>query len=300
MLSILIPNYNQNVIELVNQLNYQVKENACQAEIIVGDDASENSVFELNRVIEQISEVRVIRHNTQLGRARMRNVLADEAKFDNLLFIDSDALLLNTKFIKNYLNLVHDAKVIIGGVAYQKKEPKNNALLLRWKYGRKKEERFASERNLNPYKSFSTFNFFIEKKTFQSIRFNETLMDYGHEDTLFGYELQKRNIPVLHIDNALLHNGLEEGSVFLEKTRISLASLHYLYQELNFDAAFREQVRILDTAYNLNKFGLVPIAKLKFQIFRNYLEKNLTGRSPSVLFFQMYKLGYYCTIADRI
>ena len=299
MLSILIPNYNQKVVKLVKSLLEQVKENGYIAEIIVGDDASDEEVYKSNMVIEGWDRVKIIRQNIQLGRARTRNMLADESKYDKLLFIDSDAMIINSDFLKNYLELNQDSQLINGGVSYSEIFPENSKLLLRWRYGKKKEERSASFRNKNPYASFSTFNFFIEKKLFQSIRFNENLTGYGHEDTLFGFELKKINIPVVHIDNSLMHIGLEENDVFLQKTRIGIESLHTLFTGLKFNLSFQKEVALLRSYHLIKKFGLVRISKFKFQLFRKFMENTLTGKSPSVLIFQLYKLGYYCTIANN-
>ena len=143
-----------------------------------------------------------------------------------------------------------------------------------------------------------TEHYTVEKKLFQSIRFNKNLTDYGHEDTLFGFELKKGNIPVVHIDNSLMHIGLEENDVFLQKTRTGIESLHTLFTGLKFNLSFQEEVTLLRSFNLIKKFGLVRISKLKFQLFRKFMENNLTGKSPSVFIFQLYKLGYYCSITD--
>ena len=75
--------------------------------------------------------------------------------------------------------------------------------LLRWKYGRKKEQKKASDRNKHPYSRFSTFNVIIDKSIFSKFRFYEELKQYGHEDTLFSYQLKKAGIAIYHIDNGL-------------------------------------------------------------------------------------------------
>ena len=49
----------------------------------------------------------------------------------------------------------------------------------------------------------------ISKTCFEQISFNEDLQGYGHEDTLFGYELDKKNIQIHHLDNPVL-NGLDK------------------------------------------------------------------------------------------
>lgn len=299
MLSILIPNYNQNVTKLVHLLNEQVKKNGYIAEIIVGDDASDRLVYESNKPIEKLDEARMIREENQVGRAMIRNILAKEAKYNKFLFIDSDALVINSDFLENYIKFLNDYEVLVGGVMYQKFVPENPKQILRWKYGRQKEEKPAETRRRNPYSSFSAFNFLISKETFQSVRFDENIREYGHEDTLFGYELLKGSIPIVHIDNPLLHTGLDENDVFLEKTRNSLKNLSILFVEMNFSKIFRNQVSLLKTYSLIKKFRLLGIAKLKFRLFRKPLENKLIGRSPSVWLYQLYKLGYYCCLADN-
>jgi len=109
-----------------------------------------------------------------------------------------------------------------------------------------------------------------------------------------------RNIPIVHIDNPLLHTGLDENDVFLEKTRISLKNLSNLFVEMNFNKTFQKQVSLLRTYNFIKEFRLLGIIKLKFKLFRRILENNLTGKSPSVWLFQLYKLGYYCSVADKV
>jgi len=65
----------------------------------------------------------------------------------------------------------------------------------------------AVERNKHPHRGFSTFNVLFEKSVFSKIRFNEELKQYGHEDTLLGFQLKKAGIDILHIDNGLMHEG---------------------------------------------------------------------------------------------
>ena len=90
--------------------------------------------------------------------------------------------------------------------------------MLHWLHGLKREQSFAKDRNIQPNRSFKTNNFFIEKKVFNKVRFNENIQGYGHEDTLFGYELDKQNFTIFHIDNPVVHLGLESSEEFLRKT----------------------------------------------------------------------------------
>ena len=83
-----------------------------------------------------------------------------------------------------------------------------------WKYGSLREQSSVEQRNLKPYHSFMTNNFLIPKSIFLAIRFEEALTQYGHEDTLFGMELQRRGVPIVHLANPLRHGGLEAEGKF--------------------------------------------------------------------------------------
>ena len=50
-----------------------------------------------------------------------------------------------------------------------------------------------------------------------SIRFRESIMHYGHEDTLFGVELSAHGIVLSHCDNPCFTKGLDEDPVFLKR-----------------------------------------------------------------------------------
>ena len=110
-----------------------------------------------------------------------------------------------------------------------------------------------SERNKHPHAGFSTFNVLIDKSVFSKIRFNEELKQYGHEDTLMGYQLKKAGIDILHIDNGLMHEGLESNKEFLNKTKLGIENLSKLYDNVTDKKAFSETVRIL-RIYNILKF----------------------------------------------
>ncbi len=112
--------------------------------------------------------------------------------------------------------------------------------LLRWKYGKWREQRKASEKNKNPNEWFSTFNVLIEKTVFAKIRFNEELKQYGYEDTLMGYQLKKADIEVLHIDNGLIHEGLETNKEFLNKTKLGIENLSKLYENVTDKKTFSQ------------------------------------------------------------
>lgn len=281
-LSILIPSYNYDCTQLVLQLLEQLPEDA---EIIVGDDCSETDV--LSPMADD--RVRVFRPEHNLGRASIRNRLAEEAKGEWLLFIDADAGVRSPHFISDYLTASEQANVVCGGTGNLPECPRP-AARLRYDYEVKGEKRLTlSHRQSHPYAQFRTFNFLILRSLFLSICFDGNLKEYGHEDTLFGIELKKRGITILHIDNKLINLDYEDADVFMEKTETSLRVLASMPIEL------KQNARISALAIRLNKWHLLGVVRVAFSLFKSLLLRNLLGKHPSQVMFSFYKLGFYST-----
>lgn len=282
---------------LVN-LDKQAKTEGIIYEILVGDDCSNSSVIQQYKQHETSDTIRIFQYKSRLGRSANRNFLAQHAKYDYLLFIDSNAEVSHLHFIKKYLSAKDISQVLVGGIAYSEKPPINSAYLLRWKYGRSREMKSSELRNKWPTQSFISFNFFIRKEVFNRIKFDERLTEYGHEDTLFGFRLKQKNVNILHLDNALIHNGLIEGGEYLHKTRKSLENLKYILQILDNDPEFVQEVKLLKTYRRFRKIKIDLVLKYFFRFSRKKLESYLTSHNPKILFFQLYKLAYYCSLPE--
>lgn len=298
MLSILIPNYNRSITDLLFSLDKQAKNEDLLYEILVGDDCSDTSVIQQYKQYEKSDSIRVFQHRKRLGRSANRNFLAREAKFDKLLFIDSNAKVEDQYFIRKYLSARDLSPVLVGGTAYSDKPPLNPDYLLRWKYGRIREMKSADLRNEKPYQSFSSFNFMISKEIFNKIKFDERLKEYGHEDTLFGFRLKQDISNIHHIDNTLTYTGLTGGENYLHKTRKSLENLKFILNILDDDPEFIQEVKLLKTSRLLGKIKFDIVLKYFFRFSRKKLEKYLTSHNPVILLFQLYKLAYYFSIPE--
>ncbi len=280
---------------LVN-LDKQAKKEGVLYEILVGDDCSDTSVIQHYNDIETLESIRVFFNKKRLGRSANRNFLAQNARYDLLLFIDSNAEVNNSNFISQYLSVRDHASVIVGGIAYTETPPSDPTCILRWKYGREVEMKSSRLRNENPDQSFISFNFMIRKEVFNKVQFDDRLTEYGHEDTLFGFQLMKNNIDVFHTDNALIHGGPIDGEAYLLKTRRSLENLKYILHILNGDPDFVQDVKLLRTFRRLRKVKFDQVLKFFFRLSRKRLESYLTSSNPMILFFQLYKLAYYCSL----
>ena len=137
-------------------------------------------------------------------------------------------------------------------------------------------------------------NFLIEKRVFENILFRENIRDYGHEDTLLGYDLFMANVKICHIDNPVEHTGLEDAEIFLEKTRTALRNLRFINEKIVCgDTNFTEKVHFLNRYRQISRLVSPAIFRLFFRLFSRQLERNLTGQHPRLFLFDLYKLGVY-------
>lgn len=295
MLSVCIPIYNWNVTELATQLFKQLKESGVEFEILLVDDASDSWCRQLNSKLDNGSTIKYIQNEVNMGRSRIRNFLGDKALYDYLLFMDCDARVPDNQFIQRYLTTINQASVIAGGCAYEMDAP-DPKHYLRWFYGVKREQHTAEKRNKKPYTSFSTFNFLAPKSIFKTIRFNEQISQYGHEDTLFGVDLEVQQIKITHIDNPLYHIGLEDSERFLQKSRQSLDNLLMLVSDHKIDPLFCQRVKVLRYFSVIKKYKVRWMVAMLFYFFRRMIESNLKGNQPQMKLFDFYKLGYLCSV----
>jgi hypothetical protein len=138
----------------------------------------------------------------------------------------------------------------------------------------------------------------IEKSVFSKIRFNEELKQYGHEDTLLGYQLKKAGIGILHIDNGLMHEGLESNREFLNKTKLGIENLSKLYDKVTDKRSFSDTVFLLKVYNKLKFFGIARLLAAIFIRYRDKMEIRLDSRNISLMLFGFYKMSMFCTYRE--
>lgn len=294
MLSINIPVYNYEINGLVTKLLEQANKLQIQFEIRVYDDGSCEEIKIRNRVISDLAGVVYKELDKNLGRSAIRNKMGFESKFQYLLFIDADSLPVSDNYILNFLQNIKPNCVLCGGTAYKPQKPEQQEKYLRWFYGTHREAIPAEIRNSKKGFIITSNNFLIEKQVFEKIHFREEIEKYGHEDTLLGYDLFKNKIEIFHINNPVEHTGLEDSKVFIEKTRTALKSLHQITRDILLgDEVFIRQVHFLNRYKAIRKYIPVAFLRLFHHIFHRFFERNLAGENPRLLFFDLYKLGFY-------
>ncbi len=290
MISICIPIYNFNVSPLLDELSMQMEKAEASVELILIDDCSSSEYKERNKSV--CNKHRYIELEENIGRAKIRNLFLDHAQYDHLLFLDCDSSIPNKTFLSNYLKAIKkgESSIICGGRIYDSAKPDSNKLL-RWKYGIEKESLSYEERMQQPNKSFMTNNFLISKTLLQEIKFDERLSEYGHEDTLFGFELKKRGIEINHIENPVLNGHLENNAEYLKKTEKSIHNLIAILDYVNYDPDFIQDVSLLNFYSNPSTKKLIPFIKIFFPFLKPFIKFFLINGFISIRLFSFYKFG---------
>jgi glycosyltransferase involved in cell wall biosynthesis len=299
MLSILIPVYNFNVVKLVTELHRQATKTGIPFEIIILDDCSSELLRDQNKDIGNLSDVRFYELEKNIGRSRIRNRLAEMSVYHSLLFMDCDSEVASDNYIEKYLQYCSDEMVVCGGNAYHSDPPEDPEYQLRWLYGIRREQKPAPIRNLNPYRSFMTNNFLIPKSVFLKIKFDETIVQYGHEDTLFGLELKKSGVKIKHIDNPLYHIGLEISMEFLKKTSSAIENLLILLNEGKIQKSDIPDIRLLRAYGMIHKYRMVRSYLSFYNLISNSVMRNLLGHNPGMFAFELYKLSIISSLIDK-
>lgn len=289
LLSILIPTYNYDCCSLLDELNRQIAGDK-DIEIVVGDDCSPNQAV-AQKVEKEAHRLgfRYIKAKKNKGRAAMRNYLADISEGQYLLFIDADAMPENARLTSDYKSMIGRSDVVCGTVRSPRQCP-SYQVSLRWVYDSTSEPLFEAHRRAeNPYGSFSSFCFMIRREVFMKIRFDESFVGYGYEDTLFGKALEQEGSTICHRDIGCFHLGLEPNKTFLDKVRASNRTLLAHTEQIG------EASTLLRYATKIDRLMLLHAFSWIYSLTHQGIERRLINSSrPSYKLLQFYKLLHLC------
>ncbi|WP_396151604.1 glycosyltransferase family 2 protein [Flavobacterium sp.] len=291
MLSILIPTYNYFVENLVNTLHKQCISEKIGFEIIVLEDSSSENYISQNKSISSLTNCYYEVNQKNFGRTKTRQILAERAKFDWVLFLDADVIPENGDFIKNYITFLNSSNtVVFGGYKYQNNLPEASKIL-RYKYGKEREEKPVTVKTKKPFQFVFSGNILIQKQLFLELNYTENEKFYGM-DIYFAYQLFSKKITPLHIENAIYHVGLESNDMFFEKSLQSVVSRkRFLVDKVDI-----EKLNPLLAHYKkIKKYRLIFITRFLFKISEQFLKRNILSKNPNLFYFDLYRLGYICS-----
>ncbi|MBD3904928.1 glycosyltransferase [Chryseobacterium sp. Ch-15] len=290
-ISVCIPVYNFDVRELVYDLKKEIENHSIDAEIILIDDGSNENFIQINSELNhQVNQFILLEKN--IGRSQIRNLFLGYSNSEYLLFLDCDGKIISQNFLKSYVDFLDEnsnVAVVYGGRKVSEK-PSSENHILRWKFAVERENLPLEKRKMKPYLSFQTNNFLIHRNVFESIKFNPDLLKYGYEDLVFSMDLKFAKIPVIHIDNPIYNNDVEEGSVYLKKVDESVESLLLMLNNQALSPKLSE-IKLVKAYESVCKKRLKFPVLILFNFIEKFLKKNLLSGNPNLKFLDLYKLG---------
>lgn len=276
MLSILIPTYNYDCSSLVYDLDTMCSRAGIEYEIIVGNDGSTTNMQNLKNLSQTLENFRFLDFKENRGRSIIRNTLASEAKYEKLLFIDSDMKVYKTDFILLYIK--ENAPIVAGGIRVL--EDKNPIYILHKKYEKNRSTNIAT-----------TGNLLVRKDVFNEIRFIESVKKYGYEDIIFTHRLEKM-YGIKFIYNPLIHNGPIPTCDFINRLNESTEVLVELYRSDKYHKDIIESSKLLRTFLKIRRFKGIYL--LWFKMSKRIIIQQLKSKNPSMFLMDLYKLGLLC------
>lgn len=286
-LSVLMPAYNNVCVELVRTLQSQAAALPwLEYEILVADDGSTDSLAVAeNRGINALPHCRYVERGRNTGRAAIRNFLAREARYDRLLFLDSDLRVDDGSFVEHYALAGGD--VVVGGLKISG-DPKKLARNLRYRYEKACEkDHDCRHRRRSGYREFRTTSFLVSRQAVRDCPFDESFKGYGYEDVLFGKSLADKGYRISHIDNPVVLDDYEDNGRFVLKTEEACRTLRRFKEEL------RGYSKLIACEEGLERWHLRPVARITYRLFGVLIRRRLVGGRPNAFLYNLYKLLYY-------
>jgi hypothetical protein len=122
----------------------------------------------------------------------------------------------------------------------------------------------------------------------RAVSFDESIVTYGHEDTVFGLCLADKNIPILHIDNPAVHLGLETDETYLLKVEEGLQTLAQLWYNNALIQKYADEIRLI-YVWRRSRWILSPT----MPIWKVCLKSIRLRATKHVLWLDLYKLLYF-------
>ncbi|WP_426475504.1 glycosyltransferase family 2 protein [Chryseobacterium balustinum] len=285
-ISVCIPVYNFDIKNLVIALRTEIQTNQIDAEIILIDDASDNRFNEIYKEASVYTN-QFLFLDKNIGRSKIRNLFLKHTKGDYLLFLDCDAKIDNTDFLKNYLQEIEQnrgVEVIYGNFKIDSAYLKT----LRNRYSVEREI-FSGDRT-SDFSVFKTVNFIIQRKTFIKFPFDETLANYGYEDYVFAKKMELNQVKFSAINNPVIHIDDTPNEVFLAKTETAMNSLFQLSKFVENENYIKD-IKVLRMARKIKNLGFSKLFIFLYEgLVKKIILKNLLSENPNVKYLDVYKL----------
>ena len=201
-LSVVIPTYDEPQRLEAALRSLAVQDYPVQGvEIVVVDDASPQFDPEPLTAAAHPFRLKLIRNETNQGRARARNAGLRNAAGELIVFLDSD-MTVEPDFLRVHASLHKDraATVIVGNIRFGPQVPRNRMT----RYIESRGVQRLAEGEPVPFKCFVTGNSSVPRNLLLEVGlFDEDFTAYGGEDLELGYRLHQRGAVFRYAPEAL-------------------------------------------------------------------------------------------------
>lgn len=287
MISFCIPIYNQDVNALVDSIIEQAEEIDIPFQILCFDDRSLPEYKLLNRKLGLKLNVSYTELSENIGRSKIRNKMAKFARYDWMVFLDGDSKVARNDFVARYVEIKGKQNVVYGGREYSK-ESLRPEYRLHHAYGNKYESTPVPKRLQNRYTTFLSNNFLVSKWIMSRYAFDESLETYGYEDLEWAERLKRDRIMIHHIDNPVIHLGLDTNEAFMNKTEDGIKNLVSLYSKNKISES--RLIKFYEFSKSIKIIGLF---RFWFDLRKNGIKTKLSMGKGNLLQLQAYKLGLF-------
>ncbi len=211
--SVLIPFLRDDPSELLMLLDEEEAGAVDRAvEIIVMDDGTNDPELtaRLQTLVRaMVLPARLITLSKNEGRSKGRNRLAQAARANSLLFLDSDMRPDHRRFLWTWADLVarEDPAVAFGGFSLLQ-APTDARFSVHRSMAIKSDCVPFEERARTPEKYVYTSNLLVRRDVLEAETFDAAFVGWGWEDVEWAMRVSRR-FRVVHVDNPATHMGLD-------------------------------------------------------------------------------------------
>lgn len=119
---------------------------------------------------------------------------------------------------------------------------------------------------------------------------------YGHEDTWMGMQIDDLGCRIKHINNPVIHLGLQTAEQFIQKSEMALQNLLFLSKQYE-KRKLSMHVKIYRHYAQLKKTGMLPVVNILYRMLQTRIHKNLRSCNPDLYLFDLYRLNHFMKIA---
>lgn len=240
VLSVLIPFLGDDPTALLQQLDREADVLRGAAEVVVLDDGTGDPTL-TRRLAELLSGLgvpaRLITLTANLGRAKGRNRLAQAARSEVLLFLDSDMRADRPDFLTQWIAVARerDTAVAFGGISLLQ-APRDARFAVHRAMAARSDCVPCAERARQPEKYVFTSNLLVRRDVLAVAPFDGGFAGWGWEDVEWALRVSRR-WPILHIDNPATHMGLDTVDALAAKYEQSAPNFALMAQRHRDDVA---------------------------------------------------------------